>query len=204
MEEDGIKKFSFDCQKKLPLPKLPDQSNYYSRQVYQYNFTICEGSSKTPQNKTNTFIYTWNEKEDKRGANQIVSAVHHRILNTNWDNVSSVECFSDGAAGRNKNSIMIGMISKCLLDTLPPNGKKVTLYFPVTGHSFLPPDRIFGRVERVFRRLESIVTPYTYIAEFEKVGTVFLLGKDFNCNDWKKSCKDVMKPTSSWHLILLK
>ncbi|KAH9632997.1 hypothetical protein HF086_000357 [Spodoptera exigua] len=31
---------SFDCQKNLGLPKVPDQSAYYSRQINFYNFTI--------------------------------------------------------------------------------------------------------------------------------------------------------------------
>ena len=30
----------FDCQKNQPLPKLPDQSNYYNRQLYLNNFCV--------------------------------------------------------------------------------------------------------------------------------------------------------------------
>jgi hypothetical protein len=36
---------NFDCQKKLPIPKLPDQMVCYSHQPYLYNFTIVKGSS---------------------------------------------------------------------------------------------------------------------------------------------------------------
>ena len=32
-KDDRLLIFSFDCQKNLPLPKLPDQSTYHSRQV---------------------------------------------------------------------------------------------------------------------------------------------------------------------------
>lgn len=31
---------SFDCQKNLHLPKIPDQATYYSRQLYFYNLTV--------------------------------------------------------------------------------------------------------------------------------------------------------------------
>lgn len=54
--------FSFDCQKNLVLPKVPDQSAYFSRQLYTYNLTICEGPSRGAKNCSKTFIYTWLEK----------------------------------------------------------------------------------------------------------------------------------------------
>lgn len=53
--------FSYDCQKNMPLPKIPDQSTYYSRQFYLYNFTIVAGTSKSQLNKDNTFAYVWTE-----------------------------------------------------------------------------------------------------------------------------------------------
>lgn len=47
---------SFDCQKNLVLPKVPDQSAYYSRQLYFYNFTIVQGSSKSSLSRENVFF----------------------------------------------------------------------------------------------------------------------------------------------------
>lgn len=49
--EDGVLILSYDCQKNMPLPKLPDQSCYYSRQLYLYNFTIVEGTSESSNKK---------------------------------------------------------------------------------------------------------------------------------------------------------
>lgn len=37
---------SFDCENNLPLPKVPDQRAYYSRQLYIYNLCIVQGHSK--------------------------------------------------------------------------------------------------------------------------------------------------------------
>lgn len=48
-ENEGELTMSFDCQKNMEIPKIPDQSAYYSRQLYNYNFTTCVGSSKTKQ-----------------------------------------------------------------------------------------------------------------------------------------------------------
>lgn len=54
-KDPNILTLSFDCQKNLPLPKLPDQATYYSRQIYLHNFTVVKGHSKsklTPNNVT--------------------------------------------------------------------------------------------------------------------------------------------------------
>lgn len=71
---EGKRVISFDCQKNLILPKLPDQSSYYLRQLYLYNFTVYEGLSTDSQTKCNTFCYTWLEREYAKGSCQIASA----------------------------------------------------------------------------------------------------------------------------------
>ncbi|KAJ8881948.1 hypothetical protein PR048_018435 [Dryococelus australis] len=48
-EKDDVVSFSFDCQKNQVLPKLSDQSSYYSRQLYCSNFTICQDTSFSKQ-----------------------------------------------------------------------------------------------------------------------------------------------------------
>lgn len=40
---------SYDFQKNMVMPKVPDQAAYHRRQLYTYNFTIREGTSKTKQ-----------------------------------------------------------------------------------------------------------------------------------------------------------
>lgn len=71
--------FSFDYQKNSPLARIPDQSAYYSRQFYLYNFTIEQGTSKDKLNKNTTFAYTWTENEFGETANLISSAVYDRL-----------------------------------------------------------------------------------------------------------------------------
>lgn len=192
--------FSFDCQKNLVLPKVPDQSAYFSRQLYAYNLTVCQGPSRGPQNSSNTFIYTWLETEAMKGSNQIASAVFHRLMNTNFEgNISHVKLFCDGCGGQNKNSIVLGMLAYWLKTKAPGHIKKITVIFPIVGHSFLPPDRVFGNIERETRPLEVIVEPLTYFNIFKKYGTVLRLGSDFHFYDWKSSVKNVLKVPGSWH-----
>lgn len=94
---------SFDCQKKLVLPKVPDQSAYYSRQLYLYNLCFVKGSSRDQQNKENTFIYTWTENQ----YHEILSALIHRLKNTNFDGIDKLRLMCDGCGGQNKNSIVV-------------------------------------------------------------------------------------------------
>nr|CAD7420256.1 unnamed protein product [Timema poppensis] len=54
----------------------------------------------------------------------------------------------DGCGGQNKNSLIIGMASKWLLCHAPPQVQTLEFYFPVTGHSFIPADKLFARIEK--------------------------------------------------------
>lgn len=78
-EQDGMITLSFDCQKNSPMPKLPDQSTYYSRQLYLYNFTIVQGSSKAALSPKNTFAYCWTEDKFAKSSNEIASALFDRL-----------------------------------------------------------------------------------------------------------------------------
>lgn len=188
---------SFDCQKNLLLPKLPDQAAYYSRQCYMFNFTICVGTSKDIQCKENTFIYCWTEIDGFKGSNEISSCVHHQLCNTVFPtNVHTIRIFADGCGGQNKNQTMLGMLSKWLKDEAPMQINTVKVIFPVPGHSYIPPDRVFGRIEKVVRRREVIVDPDEYIGIFENYGTVVRPQGFF---DWKKSVCEVLKPPANWH-----
>lgn len=91
------------------------------------------------------------------------------------------------------------MLAYWLKTKAPSNIKRITIIFPVVGHSFLPPDRIFGNIERATRPLEVIAEPQTYFDIFQKYGTVLRLGKVFNFYDWKSNTKDVLKLPGSWH-----
>ena len=71
-EEDQSKLIlSFDCEKNIALPQLPDQSVYYSRQFYMCNFTIVNRNSKTNLGPGNVTSYMWTENEFQKDANMI-------------------------------------------------------------------------------------------------------------------------------------
>ena len=197
-ESENTISISFDCQKNLLLPKLPDQSAYFSRQINAYNFTVTIGSSKSPLNKENVHIYTWNESDFVKGSNEIASALNHTLNNINLSDKNVLKLFADGCVGQNKNSIIIGMLSKWLLSA-PLNLITVEIYFPVVGHSFLPPDRVFAKIEKETRKKEIILQPETYNEILSDHGTVFQLGVDVPVLDWKAATRDTLKAVGSWH-----
>lgn len=71
--------------------------------------------------------------------------------------------------------------------------------FPVTGHSFLPPDRIFCQIEKIVRRNTSIIHPQEYHEIYSSFGNVYFINQDFKIYDFKMFSQEYQKPSSSWH-----
>lgn len=197
-EKEKLKTFSYDCQKNLNLLKVPDQVAYYLRNVYLYNFTIVEGSSKSKLLPQNVFAYCWTENLYPKAANQIASAVYHRLKNSDLSKTETVRLVADGCPGQNKNTIMLGMLSKWLCEA-PQNVKKVELVFPVVGHSYIPPDRVFAQIEKEVRKHEVISGPQQYLDIISQFSTVNKLDTDIEVLDWKTASQAVFKPVGSWH-----
>ncbi|KAK5640066.1 hypothetical protein RI129_010877 [Pyrocoelia pectoralis] len=192
--------FSFDCQKNLALPKIPDQAAYFSMQLNFYHFAVVEGSSKGKLNQHTVRSYVWTELDHPRGSNEIASALYHVLTTYEFsDTVKTIRLFCDGCGAQNKNSIVIGMLSNWLLNASPPNIENVDVIFPVVGHSYIPPDRLFGQIEKLTKRKPEITCPEDYIKIIEKWGKVIKLGVDAPVFDWKTKVQGVLKPPSQWH-----
>lgn len=198
-KREDLLTLSFDCQKNFALPKIPDQTVYYSRQLYLYNFTIVQGSSKDPLAQNNVFIYTWGEHEYPKGSNEIASALFHRLCNTDFDGITVLRCVADGCGGQNKNTTMMFMLQYWLTRHAPKNLKKIEVIFPIPGHSFIPPDRVFAQIEKRLKRIETLVDPAAHESILAESGTVFKPGRDYTDHDWKQASNVFIKPPSQWH-----
>lgn len=201
-EEDEIL-LSFDCQKNLPLPKIPDQSVYYSRQLYLYNFTIVKGSSHDHLSKDNVYSYTWTEEIANKGSNEICSAVIDCLNTLNTNGIQKIRLMADGCGGQNKNSILLSALMNWLYMN-SQNVKRIEIIFPVTGHSFLPPDRVFALTEKKIRKMETILTPEDYIDVLKEHAKVLRLGTDIPIFDYKTQSKNILKSTQSFHFQITK
>lgn len=197
--------FSFDCQKNLALPRLPDQSAYFSQQINYHNFTVVCGSSKTRLTPTNVFSYVWTEIQSPKDSNAIASAVRDVLVNFNFENsVTKINLFADGCGGQNKNIIMMAMLAHWLQEDAPKNINCLELTFPIVGHSFIPPDRVFGLIEKDIRKTPVIVEPGQYDDLIKKHATVRKLDVDWRVFDWRAEARRVVKNPSSWHFVFNK
>lgn len=199
-EKNGLLIVSFDCQKNQPLPKVPDQATYYSRQLYVYNFTVVVGSSKSKMTTDNVFSYVWTEDKYLKGSNEIASCIFHRLSATDLEGIHTLRLVADGCGGQNKNTTLIGMCSKWLHCHAPSELKSIEIIFPVTGHSFLPADRVFALIEREVKKKEIIVNAQEYYTIFAKHSTVIDLGRgDTEIFDWRSATQAVFKVPGQWH-----
>lgn len=93
----------------------------------------------------------------RKGSNEIVSAVFLRLCNLDLNGIHAVRLVCDGCGGQNKNSIMIGMVAYWVSVKAPTHIKCVELIFPVAGHSYIPPDRVFVQIEKKVKANDTII-----------------------------------------------
>lgn len=101
--------------------------------------------------------YTWSEDESSKGSNQVASAVHNTLRSAKFEGIKEVRLVAYGCAGQNKKITVHFMLLWGLQNEAPSGVSVVALMFPVTGWSFLPPDRVFGRIEKDVSRHEEIL-----------------------------------------------
>lgn len=73
--------------------------------------------------------------------------------------------------------------------------KEIHVTYPIVGHSFLPPDRVFGRIEKK----EVVIHPNEYRTIFSEYATVLDLESDFDVYNWKKAVEANIKVPGQWH-----
>lgn len=172
--------FCFDLQQVHPLPKTPIQDAFYLRQISFYAFCCVDVKSRAP------FFYTWCENQGGRGSVEIGSALLTHLRSIDLENVEIVRLFCDGCSGQNKNAHIVHILTYWLQNESPNGVKELILHFPVRGHSYLPADRVFGRVEKQLKKLVVISNPEGYNSVYSNVGEVKILGTDWRLYDIKK------------------
>ena len=153
-KSEHVRTISFDFQQNLPLPHLPVGELFYMQQMWLYVFGIHSCGDN------DVAMYCWPETTAKRGSDEVVSSLH-TFLSKLPPEVDTLRLYSDGCGGQNKNSTVMQY-----LFTLVSEGKfrHIRHYFPVTGHSFLPNDRDFGRTELNKRKNERVYSPEQWLA----------------------------------------
>src|SRR5277367_5033556 len=138
-----------------PLPHTVIGEAYYARQIWLSTFGIVihRGEHST-QSIDDTHFYRWTENVGGKGSNEIISCLDH-FLRGHLGSKKKIRLFSDSCPAQNKNYAMLLMLQKLATE----RGVEIEWFFPEKGHSFIPVDRTFGRVEQLLKKEESILLP---------------------------------------------
>lgn len=146
---------TFDLEKTLPLPRIPTSIVFYKRQLWLYNCGIHAGSNDCGH------CYVWIEGEAGRGAQEVGSCMINFIKNKLDPNVKHLVLWSDCCGGQNRN-IKIVLMLKVVLNS-HPTLRTITLKYLESGHTFLPNDTDFSKIETQLKFHERIYTVDEYI-----------------------------------------
>jgi len=159
--------------------------------------TFCIHFSNSEQSPENCHLYTWVESERGRGPNEVCSILLHFLEKLQErikkETIPELNLFSDSCSTQNKHQFVVAT----LLYYINYNNtifNKINHIFPVRGHSYMPPDQVFGRIEKCLRKKENMVSPTEYYTVFEKCTKVHIFNKDFFMYDFNK----VAFPPTLW------
>ncbi|XP_073956928.1 uncharacterized protein [Choristoneura fumiferana] len=143
-DDPSVETITFDLEKTLPLPRIPTNIVFYKRQLWVYNLGIHTGSN------------------DDAHCNVWVEGEAGHILERLDNNVTRLILWSDSCGGQNRNIKLVLMLKAVLNDH--PTLVQINMRFLESGHSFLPNDRDFGKIEGGFKRQQRIYTPEDYMS----------------------------------------
>lgn len=88
------------------------------------------------------------------------------------------------------------MCASWLANGSPQKIRKIELVYPITGHSFLPSDRVFELIEKDLKRKKTIIKPSEYYNVFSRLGTVQKINNDWLPYNWKKVVETNLRKVS--------
>lgn len=147
---------TYDLEKTLPLPRIPTNIVFYKRQLWVYNCGIHSASNGVG----NCFV--WAEGEAGRGAQEVGSCLRKYIKCVLPPTVKKLILWSDCCGGQNRN-IKIVLILKALLNR-HPTLETISFRYLESGHTFLPNDNDFAKIETRLKQYERIYSVDDYIA----------------------------------------
>ena len=191
----------FDMMQNLSLPKTPIGQAYYSRQLSLYVFAVVVHRGRgNGQPKQDVHLYVWQENENRKDSNLVASALNDCLRHhlPGLSDVGLLRLFSDSCFGQNKNMNMLAMLLALRKQCFPR--LDVTYVFPVRGHSFLPADRVFGRIEQKLRKMDTVLLPSDYHAVLQNHGTVHVYGEYWRASDYRSATAQHTKVQRSFRI----
>ncbi|CAK1593125.1 unnamed protein product [Parnassius mnemosyne] len=154
-DDPSVETLTFDLEKTLPLPRIPTNIVFYKRQLWVYNLGIHTGSNDEAH------CNVWVEGEAGRDAQEVGSCLIKHITERLDGNVKHLILWCDSCGGQNRN-IKLTLMLKAMLNE-HPTLDQINIKFLESGHSFLPNDSDFGKIECALKLQQRLYTPDDYI-----------------------------------------
>ncbi|XP_022816992.1 uncharacterized protein LOC111349897 [Spodoptera litura] len=146
---------TFDMEKTLPLPRIPTNIVFYKRQLWFYNCGVHVSSTNQG------YCFVWVEGQAGRGAQEVGSCLKKFINEVMRPNVEYLSLWSDSCGGQNRNIKMVLLLKVILASH--PTLKVIDLNFLESGHTFLPNDTDFGKIESHLKNFQRLYTAEDYV-----------------------------------------
>ena len=150
--------FTFDLQKTQPVPYLNTSVVYYKRQLWMYNLGI------NTRHNNKGFMCVWDETSGKKGSNEVASSISSFFDHVNFSDYDYIHTFSDCCGGQNRNKNIISFFIFICENT---HIKSWSHTFMESGHSFLPNDTDFGKIEKAKNCSTGLYSPEQWISLIE-------------------------------------
>ena len=132
--------FTFDLEKTQPIPYLNTSVAFYKRQMWFYNLGVNTRHDKKG------YMLVWQEIEGKRGSCEISSSLFTFLQKNHLENYDEIRTFSDCCGRQNRNKNIVAFFMYICMRT---NIQSWTHTFLESGHSYLPNDTDYGKIESV-------------------------------------------------------
>ena len=143
---------AMDYQKNLPLPLTGVSQEYYKRQLWIHNLCIHDNVT----NDATMFLYA--EHYAKKRPNEVISCLNY-YFDGLPPTICKVHIFLDNCFSQNKNRYLIAYLN-VLAQT---RFDEIHVYYPLPGHSRMPCDRDFGRIEKKRRKKDRVAQPSEWV-----------------------------------------
>ena len=152
--------------KKLPLALTNIGKEYSPRQLWIHNFNIHDMNGPS-------IMHLYAEMYAKKRPHEVISMLHHEISKLP-QNVTDLRIFRDNCFSQNKTRFLIAY-SYYLVHSSNLEGIEVP--YPIPGHSFMPCDRDFAKIESARKKKGRVLRPSKWVnmVETEKKKNPFVV-----------------------------
>ena len=143
-----------DFEKNLLPPLTGIGQEYYKRQLWVHNLCIHDNVNESAH------MYLYAEHFAAKGPNEVISCLDHYISGLT-STTTKIVIFMDNCFSQNKNRYIFAYLQRLVNKNVSITQAYVK--YPLPGHSRMPCDRNFGRIEKRRRKKDRVILPSQWV-----------------------------------------